>query len=106
MATYSTGVSATWGGVAFSEVVGLAYSYGSGTPKGRSSDWTDELGSVSLTCLGTANTSKSEYGLRKQLVVTGGGNNLTEYAQWESVAVANEVNGVTRYTVTLKLLDG
>ncbi len=106
MATYSTGISATWGGVAFSEVVGLSWSYGGGSPKGRGSDWTDDLGSVSLTCLGSANAAKSNYGQRKLLVIAGGGNDLTEYASWESVAVANEVNGVTRYTITLKILDG
>ena len=36
---------------------------------------------------------------------TGGGTSLTSYAVCESVGVAYEVNGVTRYTVTFKLLD-
>jgi len=31
---------------------------------------------------------------------------LTVQAVWESLSVANEVNGVTRYTVTFKILDG
>jgi hypothetical protein len=45
------------------------------------------------------------YGVRAQVVVSGGGQALTNQAVWESVSVASEVNGVTRYTVTLKLLD-
>jgi hypothetical protein len=55
--------------------------------------------------LAGANTSTDEYGLRKQLVISGGGQSLTSQAVWESLSVSNEVNGVTRYTVTFKLLD-
>ena len=105
MATFSTGVSVTWGGSAFSEVVGLDWTYGGGAPKGRSVVWTDDAGSVSVTALGSANTAVSEYGLRKQLVISGGGQSLTNQAVWESLSVSNENNGVTRYTVTFKLLD-
>lgn len=106
MAQYSQGVSIWWDGTAFTEVVGLDWQYGGGAPKGRSVEWTDEAGTVTVASLGTANTSISQYGLRKQLVISGGGQSLTSYAVWESLDVANEVNGVTRYTVTFKLLDG
>jgi len=105
VATYSTGVSVTWGGVAFTEVTGLSWTYGGGPPKGRSVVWTDEAGSVSVECLGSSNTSTAEYGLRKQLVISGGGQSLTTYAVWEALSVANEVNGITRFTVTFSLLD-
>lgn len=106
MATYSTGITATWGGTPFAEIVGLQWSYGGGSPKGRSAVWSDELGSVSIECLGSANASTSEYGQRKQLVISGGGQSLTTYALYESVSVASELNGVTRFSVTLKILDG
>jgi len=106
MATYSQGITATWGGTAFTEVVDLSWTYGGGLPKGRSAVWTDDLGTVTLTCLGTPNMSTAQYGLRKQVVLSGGGVTLTHYAVWESLGVAAELNGVTRYTVTLKLLDG
>lgn len=106
MATYSTGISATWGGTAFVEVTDLNWSYGGGPPKGRSAVWSDELGSVSVTCLGGANTSTSEYGLRKALSLSGGGQSLSVNAVWESLTVAPELNGVTRFTVTFKILDG
>lgn len=105
MATYSTSVSVTWGVMPFTEVVGLDWTYGGGAPKGRSVVWTDDAGSVSVTTLAGANTSTDEYGLRKQLVISGGGQSLTSQAVWESLSVSNEVNGVTRYTVTFKLLD-
>lgn len=105
MATHSQGITATWGGTAFTEVVDLSWTYGGGLPKGRSAVWTDDLGSVTLTCLGAANVSTGEYGQRKQIAISGGGVTLTQYAVLESLGVAAELNGVTRYTVTLKLLD-
>jgi len=105
VATYSTGITATWGSTPFTEVVDLSWTYAGGPPKGRSVVWTDAAGSVSITCLGSANTAIVEYGLRKTLALSGGGQNLTLNAVWESLAVSPEVNGVTRYTVTLRLLD-
>lgn len=105
MATYSTGITATWGGAAFTEVVDLSWSYGGALPKGRNDRWTDELGTVSVTCLGSANTSTGEYGQRKQIVISGGGSTLTHYAVWEGISVAPELNGVTKYTVTFRLVD-
>ena len=106
MATYSTGIAATWGGTAFVEVVDLSWNWGGSPAKGRSVVWTNEIGTVSLTCLGSANTSTSEYGIRKQLVLSGGGQSLTTYAVWEGIDVTTELNGVTRFTITFRILDG
>lgn len=105
MATHSQGISVTWDGTPFEEVSDLSWTYGGGSPKGRSAIWTDELGSVSIACLGTTNTSTTKYGERKTVTISGGGATLTHKAVWESLGVACELNGVTRYTVTLKLVD-
>ena len=105
MATYSTGITVTWNATTFQEVTGLSWTYGGGPSKGRSVEWTDDVGTVSIECLGGNNTSTSNYGLRRTLTITGGGQSLTSPAVWESLSVANELNGITRYTVTLKLLD-
>lgn len=105
MATYSTGIQASWGGSAFAEITDLAWQYGGGMPKGRGVNWTDERGSLTLTCLDSTNVSTSEYGTVKTLSVSGGGVSLTLYAIYESLSVAPELNGVTRYTVTFKFLD-
>jgi hypothetical protein len=104
VASYSQGVSVTWNGVAFQEVTGLTWNYG-GESRGRSVPWTPDAGSVSVECLGGNNTGTSNFGVRADVVISGGGQSLTNKAVWESVSVASEVNGVTRYTVTLKLLD-
>lgn len=111
MATYSSGVTATWGGTSFTEVFDLSYTYGGGSPKGRDSTpsspvWTDELGTVTLACFGTHNITLSEYGHRKSLAISGGGASLTTYAVLESLAVQYGLNDVTRFTVTFKILDG
>ena len=105
MASYSQNVSVTWDGTPFTEVVGLDWSYGGGPSKGRSIAWTGDAGSVTVTTLAGANTATSNFGLRKDLVISGGGQALTVKAVWESLSVANEVNGVTRFTVRFKLLD-
>lgn len=110
MATYSTGVTVSWNGTPFTEVTDLQWSYGGGMPKGRGTGdfrWSDEPGTLTVTCLGPQNTNIAEWGLRRQLVITqiGGGPSLTNYAVCESVGVAYEVNGVIRYTVTFRLLD-
>lgn len=106
MATPSTGVSATWEGVAFVEVYDLSWSWGGGLPKGRSVIWTDDAGSVTLSCYGTANVSTANYGQRGQLSLSGGGASLTTPAVFESLSVQYGLNDVTRFTVTFKILDG
>ncbi len=106
MATYSTGITATWGTATFTEVTDLAWTYGGSLPKGRDSTWTDEVGNVTLTCLGSVGIATGNYGLRNDLTITGGGAALTCKAVYEGLNVAPEVNGVTRYTVTFRILDG
>lgn len=105
MATYSTGITASWGGSAFAEIVDLSWSYGGGPSKGRSVVWTDDVGSVSISTLAGTNMSSAEYGQRKALVLSGGGQSLTLNAVYESLSVATELNGVTRFTATFRLLD-
>ena len=109
MAAHSTGISVTFDGVAFSEVSELSWQYGGGPAKGRATStpaWTDEVGTVTVGCMGTANITTAKYGTRADIVITGGGAGLTSKAVHEGLSVAPELNGVTRYTVTFRLLDG
>lgn len=106
MATYATGISATWNGTTFGEVTDLSWTFGGSPAKGRSVIWTDECGSATITCLGGAGISSANYGVRGDLTINGPGAILTCKAVYEGVSVAYELNGVHRYTVTLKLLDG
>ena len=106
MATYSTGISATFGSTTFAEISDLSWSYGGSLPKGRSSTWTDDVGTLSLACMSSTGVNTANYGSRETLTVTGGGANLTCKAVYEGLSVAPELNGVTRYTVTFRFLDG
>lgn len=106
MATYSTGIVVAWNGVTFAQVQGLSWTFGGGPAKGRSVPWTDDCGSVTLTCLAGAGIDSSNYGVRGDLSISGGGAVLTTKAVYESVGVAYELNGVERYSVTFKILDG
>lgn len=105
MATRSAGISVQWDSVPFEEVTDLQVQYGGGQPKGRSTPWTDEVGTVSVACLGTTNVSTSKYGERKELTISGGGVSLTLNAIYEQVTAQPELNGVTRFGVTFRLLD-
>lgn len=106
MATYATGITATWNGVSFGEITDLSWSYGGSPSKGRTVIWTDDCGSATITCLGVAGVSSANYGVRADLSIAGPGATLTCKAVYEGVSVAYELNGVQRYTVTFKLLDG
>ncbi|MFM8735374.1 MAG: hypothetical protein ACKOC8_09290 [Pirellulales bacterium] len=106
MATHSEGISVTWNGTPFAEVTDLSWEYGGGLPKGRSTPWTDDIGTVSVQCLASTNVSTASYGTRATLAIAGGGAALTVTAVYERVAVSPELNGITRYTVTFRILDG
>lgn len=110
MATYSTGISVTWDGTPFSEVTDLGVSYGGSPAVDRGSNaaarWSADLGSVTVTALGSANMSTTNYGKRGDLAISGGGISLTVKAIYESVDATPELNGLTRFAVSFKILDG
>jgi hypothetical protein len=103
VATYSTSIGVSWGGVTFSEITGLAWTYG-GENVGRSANFSPQPGSVSVTAFGTV-PNISLVGNRGTLAITGGGMNLTQKAVLASVNAVAELNGVTRYSVEFTLLD-
>jgi hypothetical protein len=105
VATNSVGIAVTWGGVAFAEVVDVVPQYAGSASRGRSVVWTDDAGSVTVECRGSANVSSSEYGLRKQIVISGGGMSLTSQAIYLGFTQRPTLNGVTQYSVTFQLLD-
>ena len=110
MATYSTGISASWGGSSFAEIYDISLPLYGGERKdrnvsGATAGWTDEVGTVSISCYSNTNLNVSEYGQRKSLVISGGGMSLTSNAVCTGVSATPQLNGVTRYTFTAKLLD-
>lgn len=105
MATYSTGISVSWDGLAFSEVTGVSVQYGAARA-GRVEPWVGDAGTATVQMLAGAMANQGYSGLRATLSIQGGGVSLTCPAIYETCAAQPELNGVTRYTVNFKLLDG
>ena len=104
MATYSTGISATWNSVTFTEIVGLSWSYGGENIIRGGGLFNFSHGSVSIQALGTTPTIGS-IGTRATLTITGGNVGLTIKAVCKSVSVAAELNGVTRTSVEFDIFE-
>jgi hypothetical protein len=103
MATYATGVTATWDGVTFGEVTELRVTHGGSLPLARGSTWTLDLGSIEISCLSTANISTAKYGKLADVSIAGGGLAYSGKAVLEKFTLQGVVNDVTRYGVTLRV---
>ena len=106
MATYSTGITATWGSTTFTEITDLTWTYG-GENVIRASGpalFNYSHGSVSMVALGTTPTISS-VGDRQTLTISGGGVGLTIKAVLKSVGAAAEVNGVARYPIEFDIFE-
>lgn len=104
MATYSTGISATWGSVTFGEITDLSWTYGGENIIRGGGLFNFSHGSVSVVALGATPTIGS-IGTRDTLTITGGNVGLTIKAVCTSVSVAAELNGVTRTSVEFDIFE-
>lgn len=102
MATYSTGITATFGSTTLTEITGLSWNWGGGTPIGRGVVFQPILGQVTIETIGSASTSL--YGTRGSMSISGGGVSLTCTAVCTDLAVTAEVNGIARYAYTFDIL--
>ncbi|NDG19446.1 MAG: hypothetical protein EB117_14395 [Betaproteobacteria bacterium] len=103
MATPAAGVTVSWDSVAFREVVELKFTHGAGLPISRQgTPFAVDMGSIDISCLGTANISVANYGKRRTFQIAGQGFAFTHKAIWEKVNVEKKTNDVERYVVTLK----
>jgi hypothetical protein len=112
MAIPCAGVTASWqaagveAAVEFGELTEVAVSYGNAIPEARSVVWAFDLGTVEISCLGTANVSVSNYGRKGTLTFGGGGLSLATKAIYERVRMTGTVNDVARYAITFRISDG
>lgn len=108
MAYYSTGITVTWDSTTFQEVFGLTWSHG-GTRMdrglGTSQGWTQDPGVITFSCYNYAGITTAKFGVLGQFVISGGGMANSGLAILESIDNEAELNGVTRYTVTLKIIN-
>lgn len=110
MAIACTGVTATWAAlgpaVDFTELVRVSVEVAGQPPQGRADNWTIELGTVTIECLGKANIGLADYGKRGTLTFAGGGLDLSIKAIYIGHSMAGQVNDVARYRATFRLTDG
>lgn len=110
MATYAAGMTVTWGGTSFQEVTELKYSHGGGLPISRGTTvaanrpFALDLGTIDITCLGTANCTLLNYGKRSTfaVMISTASTLFTHKAIFERLSVEDKVNDVRRHTVTLR----
>lgn len=103
MATYATGITATWNSVDFGEVTELRVTHGGALPLARASTWTLDVGTIEMSCLSTANISTANYGKRSLCTIAGGGMAHRVNAVLEKFTLTGVVNDVAKYTVTLRV---
>ena len=102
MATYSTGITATFASTPLTEITGLSWNWGGGMPAGRAVVFKATVGQVTIETIGPASTAL--YGTRGSMSISGGGVQLTCTALCTDLAVTAEVNGISRYAYTFEIL--
>jgi hypothetical protein len=103
MATQCAGVTASWGGASFGEVVEIKVNAGGGLPLARGSTWTLDAGTIDISCLSNANVSLAQYGRKATLSISGGGLTFSTKAVCERVQLSGKINDVARYAMTFKI---
>jgi hypothetical protein len=107
VATESTGIEIRWNGVLFREVTGYSISF-SGPREDRNPaaapGWIGAGGKVTVECLELP-VAIDKYGVLGTLIATGGGVSWNGPAFLDGMTVTPELNGVTRYTLTLSTVN-
>ena len=103
MATYAAGVTASFRSVSFGEVQEIAVTHGGSMPLGRSAPFFVDGGTVEIKCLSTTNISRSLYGKRGDLAISGGGLTYTAKCVCETLKINGVVNDVAKYTAAFRI---
>jgi hypothetical protein len=103
MATYATGVTASWDSTNFGEVVDIKVNAGGDFPLARATTWTFDAGTIDIACLSTANVSLANYGKRATLSIAGGGLAFSSKAICQRVQLSGTVNDIARYAVSFRI---
>ena len=103
MANVCTGVTASWNGQPFGEVVEIKVNAGGSLPLARASTWTLDAGTIDISCLSDDKLSPHDYGKKATLSIAGGGLAFSTKAICERVQLSGKVNDIARYAVTFKI---
>jgi hypothetical protein len=102
MASTSTGITVHFNGAQIFDVIDVKYDYGGGVPTARTFNWKSEMGTVTISSYGLISTGN--WGTRGFVVINGGGMGFTNMGVCTSVGGQPQLNGVTKYSMTIKLL--
>lgn len=105
MATYSTGMTVTWGAHTFAEITSIDIDRYGDLSRGRSVDWNDNAGTVKITTLSSTGVGSLNWNKKDTLTISGGAMGLGVDALYMGFSAAAELNGVTKYTVNFKILE-
>jgi hypothetical protein len=109
VATYSTGISVSWNDIAFQEIFQLSLEHGGdrldrGAREGPG--WNPSPGQIAFSCYDPTGTDTANHGVLGTVEVEVDGNMAyAGLAMFESVSYEPELNGVNRYTVTLRIIQ-
>ena len=107
------GFTITWGGSPLLEVRELSLNQERGLPLQRDGTWTLNLGTVRIAGFSTAALPGSEYGRRKQLMIScpptaTGGSAITLFDRdciFQDRVVTAEANNVIRFDYVFRVMD-
>lgn len=107
MAAYSHGLSVSFAGHAWGEVIGVQIDYAPGMVQSRNvgagASWTQDAGSCTVETLG--GMQPSLYGAVGVLNITGGGCGFGYNAVLLGSSASTELNGVTKYKTVFKFIS-
>ena len=107
MATYSTGISATYGARVFKEITNVEVTVQSGPDRARAANehWTDNNGGATFTTLDQGDVGGHVWGAVDDLIIDGGAMSINAQAMYDGFTAVSELNGVTKYTISFKFLE-
>ena len=107
MATYSTGISASYGARVFKEITNVEVTVQSGPDRARAAavHYTDNNGGATFTTLDVGDVGGGVWGAVDDLIINGGAMAINTQAMYDGFTSVSELNGVTKYTISFKFLE-
>lgn len=104
MATYATGVTASFIGINLGEVAEIDVVAGGSLPLARSSRFAVDAGTIDIKCFSPDGIGPAAYGQKGTFAIAGGGLTFTTKAILQTCKLSGKANDVARYAATLKIV--
>lgn len=104
MATYATGITATFNGTTLGELTEIGVVGGGSLPIARSHRFAVDAGTIDVKCFLASGIGPAAYGQKGTFAITGGGLAFTTKAILQTYRLEGKANDVARYAATLKIV--